>query len=75
MSKATLYLDEKVHKALRLKAADTSQSMSALVNDALKASLVEDLEDIEAWRERREDPRIGYDDFVKQLVDDGVLQR
>ena len=55
MSKATLYLEEPVHKALRLKAAETRQSMSDLVNDALKASLLEDLEDIAAWRERKND--------------------
>jgi hypothetical protein len=74
MSKATLYLDDKIHKALRLKAAETRQSMSELVNEALEASLLEDLEDLEVWRERRNDPRIGFEDFVKQLKKDGILQ-
>ena len=50
MSKATLYLEESVHKALRLKSAETRQSMSELANDALKAALLEDLEDIEDWK-------------------------
>ncbi|MEX2581618.1 MAG: hypothetical protein WD342_21350 [Verrucomicrobiales bacterium] len=75
MSKATVYLDEKIHKALRMKAAETRQSMSELVNDALGASLLEDLEDIEVWRERRNDPRVGFEDFVKQLKEDGLLRR
>ncbi|MGJ8640402.1 MAG: CopG family transcriptional regulator [Opitutaceae bacterium] len=73
MSKATLYLDEPVHKALRLKAAETRQSMSELVNDALKASLLEDLEDIADWRERKDDDTIGFEDFVAQLKEDGIL--
>jgi predicted HicB family RNase H-like nuclease len=50
MTKSTLYLEDRVHQALRLKAAETKQSMSELVNDALKASLQEDLEDISSWR-------------------------
>lgn len=75
MSKATIYLDEKIHKALRMKAAETRQSMSELVNDALGASLLEDLDDIEVWRERRNDARVGFEDFVKQLKEDGILRR
>jgi len=75
MSKATLYLDDRIHKALRMKSAETSRSMSDLVNEALEANLLEDLEDIEVWRERRNDPRVGFEDFVRQLEKDGVLQR
>lgn len=73
MSKATLYLEEPIHKALRMKAAETQQSMSELVNDALKASLLEDLEDIEAWKERRGDEVVSFEDFVSQLKKDGVI--
>lgn len=75
MSKATIYLDDRIHKALRMKAAETSQSMSELVNDALESSLLEDVEDLEVWRERKNDPRVGFEEFVKQLKKDGVLQR
>ena len=73
MSKATLYLKDPIHKALRLKAAETQQSMSDLVNDALEASLLEDLEDIEAWRESQRDEKIGFEAFVKLLKKDGVI--
>lgn len=73
MSKATLYLDENIHKALRLKAAETRQSMSELVNDALKASLSEDLEDIQAIKERRTDKTVGFEEFLDQLKNDGVI--
>ncbi|MGJ3243682.1 MAG: CopG family transcriptional regulator [Opitutales bacterium] len=73
MSKATLYLEEPVHQALRYKAAETRQSMSELVNDALKASLLEDLEDMKDIRERRAEPTVGYEEFVAQLKSDGIL--
>ena len=73
MSKATLYLDEPIHQALRLKAAETRQSMSALVNDALKASLQEDLEDLQAWRARKNEKTFSFEEFVSLLKEDGVI--
>ena len=65
MTKSTLYLEDSIHQALRLKAAETKQSMSELVNDALKASLQEDLEDIKSWRERKDEETYGYEEFVE----------
>ena len=47
--------------------------MSELVNDALKVSLLEDLEDIEAWKERRGNEVISFEDFVSQFKKDGVI--
>ena len=34
--RATIYLDPFIHKALKLKAVETSRSMSDLVNEALR---------------------------------------
>jgi plasmid stability protein len=73
MSKATLYLDETVHKALRLKAAETRQSMSDLVNDALKASLSEDFEDLQEIKARRREKTVGFEEFLGQLKADGII--
>ena len=73
MTKSTLYLEDSIHQALRLKAAETKQSMSELVNDALKASLQEDLEDIKSWRERKDEKTYGYEEFVELLKKDGIL--
>lgn len=73
MSKATLYLDDSVHKALRLKSAETRQSMSELANDALKAVLLEDLEDLEDWKKRKKEKTISYDELLSQLKEDGTI--
>lgn len=70
MSSATLYLEEPVHEALRLKTAETKQSVSELVNEALKVSLQEDLEDLKDWRERKDDDPVGYEAFVELLKQD-----
>ncbi|MGV8073905.1 MAG: CopG family transcriptional regulator [Syntrophobacteraceae bacterium] len=68
--RATVYLDSDLHKALRLKAVETSRSVSALVNDAVREALAGDAEDITAFEERAREPLIGYDEMVKKLKRD-----
>ena len=72
MTKSTLYLEDCIHQALRLKEVETKQSMSELVNDDFKASLQEDLENIKSWRERKNGETYGYEEFVELLNKDGV---
>lgn len=50
--RATVYFDEELHRALRLKAAETDRSMSDLVNEEVKTALAEDAEDLIAFEER-----------------------
>ncbi|NWG03010.1 MAG: CopG family transcriptional regulator [Syntrophaceae bacterium] len=71
--RATVYLDPDLHKALRLKSAETSRSISELVNNAIKEALAEDAEDIAAFEERSREPLISYDEMVKRLKRDGRI--
>ena len=71
--RTTVYLDSDLHKALRLKAVAVSQSVSDLVNDAVRESLAEDAEDLAAFEERAGEPVIGYDEMVKRLRADGRI--
>lgn len=71
--RATIYLDPDLHKALRLKSAVTSRSISELVNMAIKEALAEDAEDIAAFEERAREPLISYDEMVKRLKRDGRI--
>jgi post-segregation antitoxin (ccd killing protein) len=71
--RATVYLDPDLHKALRLKAVETSRSISELVNNAIREALAEDAEDIAAFEERAKEPLISYDEMVKRLKRDGRI--
>ena len=73
MPEVTLNIEDLLLHVLRRKAVDTKQSMSDLVNDALEASLQEDLEDIKSWEDRKDEETYGYEEFVKLLQKDGVL--
>jgi hypothetical protein len=43
--RATIYFDSVIHRALRLKAAETEKSISEMVNEAVKLRLVKDMKD------------------------------
>jgi len=72
-TRATVYLDQDLHKALRLKAVETEQSISKLVNDAIKESLAEDADDIAAFELRAKEPLVSYDAMIKRLKKDGRI--
>ncbi len=65
--RATVYFDPSLHKALRLKAAETEQSLSELVNAAVRRSLAEDSEDLAAFEERAAEPNLLFANVVKDL--------
>ncbi len=71
--RATVYLDPELHKALRLKAVETSRSVSDLVNDAVREALAEDAEDFTAFEERAGEQLISYDEMVKRLKKNGRI--
>ena len=73
MPKITLNLEDTILEALKRKASETKQSMSELVNDALKASLQQDLEDIKSWEERKGEETYSYEEFLELLKKDGVI--
>ena len=71
--RTTIYLDPALHRALKLKAVETSRSVSALINDAVREAVLEDAEDAEAFEERVHEDLISYDDMIKKLRQDGRL--
>ncbi len=71
--RATVYLDPVLHKALRLQSVETSRSVSQLVNDAVRDELAEDASDLAAFEERKNEPTVEFEDFVKGLKRDGAI--
>jgi len=68
-----VYFDPAIHRALRLKAAETDRSMSDLVNEAIKFSLAEDAEDLAAFEERASEPNLPFEKVVKELKKRGKI--
>ncbi len=71
--RATVYFDPWLHRALRLKAAETDRSLSDLVNEAVKSSLAEDAEDLAAFDELKDEPNLVLEDVVRDLKKRGKI--
>jgi len=71
--RATVYFDPEVHKALRLRAAAGDQSISDMVNEAVRASLAEDAIDLAAFDKRKRERGVSFDSFVQGMKQRGVL--
>jgi hypothetical protein len=73
LKRTTVYFDSELHRALRLKAAETDRSFSDLVNEAVQLSLAEDAEDLAALRKRAREPNVPFEDVVKDLKRRGKI--
>ena len=71
--RTTVYLDQELHQALRLKAAVSDRSVSELINEMIRERLAEDAEDLEAFRERAHEPVISYESLLQDLQACGKL--
>jgi hypothetical protein len=64
-----------MYKTLKMRAVETGQTISGLMNEALQAQLAEDLDDINAIHsrlEKKEQP-LSYESALKELQDSGIL--
>lgn len=71
--RSTVYLEPDLHQALRLKAASARRSMSDIVNEAVRAALREDEEDLAAFSDRAREKTLTYEQFLAKLKADGTL--
>lgn len=73
MKRATVYFDEELHKALKIKAEETESSLSEIVNLAVRYRLEEDLADLNDIKVRESEGTISYETFLKELKGRGQI--
>ena len=71
--RSTIYFDPKIHRAVRRKAAAVDASISDIVNEAVKRSLIEDGEDLKEFERRRQEPTIPFEQVVRSMKRRGKL--
>lgn len=71
--RATVYFDPDLHRALRIKAAETDQSISDLVNAAVRKALAEDAIDLAAFEDRVNESTVPYEAVLRDLRRRGKL--
>lgn len=71
--RSTVYFDPDLYKALKIKAAQYDKSLSELINQAVRWSLVEDVEDLAAFEERKHEPNLDFEKVLKDLRSRGKI--
>jgi len=71
--RTTVTLDDELLKLLKLKAVETSHTVSQLLNDIVLNAFKEDREDLKAFEERKNEPTITFESFLKEMDDNGRL--
>ena len=71
--RSTVYFDPVIHQALKLKSATCDQSVSELIDEALKLFMREDQEDLQAFTERANEPEISYEQLLSDLKKHGKI--
>lgn len=71
--RTTVTFDEDILKLLKLKAVETSHSVSELINELVIDFFKEDSEDLKVFEERKNEESISFENFMKMLEADGKL--
>jgi len=71
--RTTVTFDNDILKLLKLKALETSHSVSELINELVLDAFREDNEDLKAFDSRKNEETISLESFMKQLESDGKL--
>ena len=69
----TVYFEPEIHQALRVKAASAHLSLSEVVNEAVRLLMQEDLEDLNVFSERADEPEISYEALLDDLKKHGKI--
>ena len=71
--RTTVYLEDSLHQALRVKAAVSNRSISELINEMIRDRLAEDAEDLQAFRDREAESVMSYEALLQDLQVNGKL--
>ncbi len=71
--RATVYFDPAIHRILKVKAAETSTTISEIIDRAIRFELKEDAEDLQAFEDRLSEPTISYEKLVAYLKRNGKI--
>ncbi len=71
--RVTIYLDPAIHRVLKVRAMETEQSISDIVNEALRHELAQDQKDLAAFADRVKEPVVSYEALLKKLKADGKI--
>lgn len=71
--RTTITINDKLLKVLKQQALDSDETVSTLIESAVRQQLLEDAADIELAKSRAQEPRYSFDDLVAEFKAEGLL--
>ena len=71
--RSTIYFEKEIHQALKIKAATTHQSVSEVVNEAVRIALSKDQKDLNAFSQRADEATLSYEELLEDLKSNGKI--
>lgn len=72
-ARPTVDLDAALYEALRQRAEAAGRALADVVDEAVRALLAEDAEDLRALDERRDEPSVPFDEVIAELETRGRI--
>lgn len=72
-TRTTITINEKLLHVLKQRALDNDKTVSAIIEDAVKQQILEDIEDLETIEARKNEPTYTHEEFVALLKAEGLL--
>jgi len=71
--RSTVYFEPAIHQALKIRAASTQNSISEIVDQAVRTLMLEDQEDLGAFTSRVNEPEWSYEELISDLKKHGKI--
>lgn len=71
--RTTVTINDKLYKALKQRALDSDETVSTVIENAIKYQVLEDLEDLEDAKKRAKEASYSFDELVGELKAEGLL--
>ena len=69
----TITINDALFRVIKVRAAEADITVSRFIENAIQYQLLEDLEDIEDARKRKDEPSKTFDGLVVKLKTEGLL--
>ncbi len=73
MKRVTVYLQPDLHRALKLRAAESGRNVSELINEMVRQGLAGDLADLDVFAERQGEPAFSFELVLRNLRRQGEI--
>lgn len=71
--RTTVTINDTLYKAVKQRALDSDESVSSVIENAIKYQVLEDLEDLEDAKKRANEVSYSFNELVDELKAEGLL--